>query len=138
MKNGWRLWAFTWIACGVLAVPVLAHHGTEISYDRSKPITLTGTVTEFKYTNPHPIIFFDIVDKDGKVVHWVGEVPPTPFTLAQNGWGKKRAMDALMAGKVINITVGPSRAGAPAGVVIKVVDDKGEPILAGLGNGRGE
>jgi hypothetical protein len=116
----------------LLAVPLFAHHGTEISYDRSKALTLKGTVTEFRYANPHPIVFFDVNDKDGKVVHWVGEVAPTPFTLQQNGWNKSRSVAALKAGTVINITVGPSRAGTPAGVVMKLVDEKGQPILSAL------
>lgn len=120
----------------ILTVPLFAHHGTEISYDRSKAVTLKGTVTEFRYANPHPIVFFDVTDKDGKVVHWVGEVAPTPFTLQQSGWSKSRSLEALKAGTVINITVGPSRAGTPAGVVMKLVDEKSQPIL-GLAGGGG-
>ena len=72
----------------IFAAPLFAHHGTEISYDRSKAMTLKGTVTDFRYANPHPIVFFDVTDKDGKIVHWTGEVAPTPFTLQQNGWAR--------------------------------------------------
>ena len=31
-----------------------AHHGTNISYDRSKQFTAQAVVTEFEYRNPHP------------------------------------------------------------------------------------
>jgi hypothetical protein len=120
----------------VISVPLFSHHGTEISYDRSKATTLKGTVTDFRYANPHPIIFFDVTDKDGKVVNWVGEVAPTPFTLQQGGWGKNKALNALKKGTIIMITVGPSRAGTPAGVVMKLTDDKGE-VLLGLSNEGG-
>jgi hypothetical protein len=39
----------------------LAHHGWS-EYDNSKPVTLTGTVTELSYTYPHATIKLD----DGK------------------------------------------------------------------------
>ena len=118
----------------VFAAPLFAHHGTEISYDRSKAKTLKGTVTDFRYANPHPIIFFDVTEADGKVAHWVGEVAPTPFTLQQSGWGKNKTLEAFKKGTIINITVGPSRAGTPAGVVMTVTDEKGAPLLSQLGN----
>jgi hypothetical protein len=108
---------------------VLAHHGTNISYDQQHPVTLTGVMTDFNYKNPHPQVFFDVTDEKGNVTHWIGEVAPTPFTLSQHGWNKYRATEALKAGTKIKITLGPSRAGAPLGVVMKILNDKGEEIL---------
>jgi uncharacterized protein DUF6152 len=121
----------------IFAVPLFAHHGTEISYDRSKAKTLKGTVTDFRYANPHPIVFFDVTEADGKVVPWVGEIAPTPFTLQQNGWGKSRTLEAFKKGTKIIITVGPSRVGTPAGVVMKITDEKGQPLLSALGGDEG-
>ena len=71
-----------------------------------------------------------MTDAAGKVTRWGGEVAPTPFTLQQNGWNKKRSTEALKAGTKIKITLGPSRAGAPVGVVIKILNEKGEEILS--------
>src|SRR5262245_3900365 len=82
----------------VVAPPLFAHHGTEISYDRSKAKTFKGTVTDFRYANPHPIVFFDVTDEKGNVVHWVGEVPPTPFTLQQSGRSKNRNARSIREG----------------------------------------
>ena len=113
----------------MLSVPMFGHHGTNISYDSSKPVTLKGTVTDFRYANPHPQVFFDVTDDAGKVVHWAGEVAPTPFTLQQSGWGKSRSLEALKSGTKITITLGPSRAGAPIGVVLKILNDEGEELL---------
>ena len=117
------------VAILVLAVSVFAHHGTNISYDQSKPITLKGVMTDFNYRNPHPQVFFDVTDESGNVTHWAGEIAPTPFTLSQHGWNKLRSTEALKPGTKITITLGPSRAGAPIGVVIKILNDKGEEIL---------
>jgi len=74
----------------LVSIPVVAHHGTNISYDSSKPVTLKGVMTDFNYKNPHPQVFFDVTDESGKVTHWVGEVAPTPFTLSQHGWSRVR------------------------------------------------
>src|SRR5262249_35188188 len=53
---------------------MLAHHGSGISYDMSKSITLSGTVTEFVWSNPHCQLFFDVKDDKGNIVHWGGEL----------------------------------------------------------------
>src|SRR5262245_53650432 len=39
---------------------LLAHHGTNASYDPKKELTLTGTVTKFVMMNPHGQLFFDV------------------------------------------------------------------------------
>jgi len=107
----------------------LAHHGTSVSYDLSNPISLTGTVTEFRYTNPHPQLFFDVKDEKGNVVHWSGELYPNPAQLIQNGWGRKRSEAALAPGTEIKITVAPARAGGPIGAVMKLTNSKDEVLL---------
>ena len=57
-----KVLAFLSVIAGVLMVsmPMFAHHGTNISYDHSKPTTLAGTVTEFVWQNPHSQIYFDV------------------------------------------------------------------------------
>src|SRR5689334_11062549 len=78
-----------------LTAPAFAHHGTGVSYDASKPVTLQATVTEFRYANPHPQLYFDVTDAKGNVVHWSGEFYPNPAQLIQGGWGRKRSETAL-------------------------------------------
>jgi uncharacterized protein DUF6152 len=133
MRNPWlkRSFAVALVTAGffLISFSTFAHHGTNISYDQSRPVTLKGVMTDFNYRNPHPQLFFDVTDASGNVTHWVGEVAPTPFTLSQHGWNKSRATEALKAGTKITITLGPSRAGTPVGVVMKILNDKGDEIL---------
>ena len=75
-----------WLGAATLA----AHHGTNISYDRSKTFTAKAVVTEFKYVNPHVQLFFDVTDDKGKVRHWSGELLPNPAMLIRNGWTRKQ------------------------------------------------
>ena len=122
--------ALTWYA-----TPALAHHGTGVSYDASKPTTLKGTVTEFRYANPHPQLYFDVIDDKGQVVHWSGEFYPNPAQLIQGGWGKKRSEAALAAGTKVTVTVAPSRAGTPVGAILRLVNDNGDVIMGVAGGG---
>ena len=43
------------IIAGILLFsgPVFAHHGTGISYDLTKLVTVKGTITNFAFHNPH-------------------------------------------------------------------------------------
>ncbi len=121
-----------------IAIPLVAHHGTGVSYDASKPVTLEGTVTEFRYANPHPQLYFDVTDAKGEAVHWSGEFYPNPAQLVQGGWGKKRSEAALTPGTKITITLAPSRAGTPVGAILKLLNGKGEVLLGVAGGGPGE
>ena len=112
-----------------LAVPLAAHHGTGVSYDATKPMTMKGVVTEFRYANPHPQLFFDVTNEKGEVAHWSGEFYPNPAQLVQAGWGKKRSEAALAPGTVINIIVAPARAGGAVGAIMKLANEKGEILL---------
>ena len=95
----------------VMAGTLLAHHGTG-TYDSTKSVTLTGSVTEFAFTNPHAALYFDVKDASGKVVNWAIEMN-SPGVLARAGWTKKM----FKAGDQITITVRPSKAGTPVGLI---------------------
>jgi len=120
------------VTVGLLTIclPLVAHHGTNISYDRSKPVTMQGTVTEFRFANPHPQLFVDVKDSSGNVTNWGCEIAANPYQLILSGWTKQRSTNELKAGTVVTITVAPSRAGTNAALLIKVVNEKGQELLA--------
>jgi len=49
----------------MISVVLMLHHGTG-TYDSTKSVTLTGTVTEFAFTNPHAALYFDVRDDKGE------------------------------------------------------------------------
>ena len=56
------------------AVPLSAHHSWPVSMDRL--VTVKGTVTEFDWANPHPMISLDVQTTDGRTEKWkVGARP---------------------------------------------------------------
>jgi hypothetical protein len=71
------------------------------------------------------------IDK-GNVTHWSGEIAPNPAQLVQAGWGRMRSEAALAAGTAVTLTIAPSFAGTPVGLVDKITNAQGENIL-GMG-----
>ncbi|MEQ1949644.1 MAG: DUF6152 family protein [Bryobacteraceae bacterium] len=68
-----------------LVVPVVAHHSWPVSYD--KLVTVKGTVKDFAWSNPHPMITLEVPTADGRVEKWqVGG--PAINRMEANGWSK--------------------------------------------------
>src|SRR6266699_3330844 len=68
----------------LLASAAFAHHGAA-GYDSNKLTTLKGTVTDFRFQNPHAQIFLDVKDSTGKVQNWILEAVGIA-TLSRSGW----------------------------------------------------
>ena len=99
----------------VASVPGFAHHGTSISYDMEKRVSVTGIVTEWRLTNPHAQLFWDVTEEDGTIVHWSGEIS-APFHLSKAGWNRI----SIKPGDEITVILSPSRVGTPTGVMAEV------------------
>ena len=70
----------------LLAAPTLAHHSA-VMFDDQKEVTVSGTVKEFQYTNPHSWLLVDVKNDDGTVTKWMIE-SGTPNTLVRRGFTK--------------------------------------------------
>ena len=68
-------------------VRVSAHHAFASEYDENKRVTVSGTVSEFKWTNPHAWLSVDRKDESGKVTRWNFEMG-SPNGLSTRGWKK--------------------------------------------------
>lgn len=77
------------LAAIVLAVtsagPALAHHSFAAAFDASKPVVVTGVVTEIRLVNPHSQFVVDVTDASGKVETWKFEAS-TPSSLIRSGF----------------------------------------------------
>jgi hypothetical protein len=77
--------AFVILALFSSAVALSAHHSWPIS--REQLVTVKGTVMEFAWENPHPLITLEVRTDDGKVEKWlVGG--PAINRMEANGWNK--------------------------------------------------
>ena len=67
------------------AVPLSAHHSWPV--DMSRLVTVKGTVTEFAWANPHPMMTLEVRTDEGKMEKWlVGG--PAINRMEANGWNK--------------------------------------------------
>jgi len=67
------------------AVALSAHHSWPVNMSRL--VTVKGTVMEFAWENPHPMITLEVRTDDGKMEKWlVGG--PALTRMEANGWAK--------------------------------------------------
>jgi hypothetical protein len=67
------------------ALPLSAHHSWPVSMDRL--VTVEGTVIEFEWANPHPMMTLEVPTNDGRTEKWkVGGSAIVRMTA--NGWTK--------------------------------------------------
>jgi hypothetical protein len=67
------------------AVPLSAHHTWPV--DQSRLVTVEGTVMEFTWVNPHPMITLEVRSDDGKPEKWLVGGPALD-RMEANGWTK--------------------------------------------------
>ena len=117
---------FAVLAAGVVLLlvsgPLFAHHGG-VQYDTKHAVTVTGTVTEFMFTNPHVQIHFEVKDETGNVDKWVAETA-SPQRLFSIGWNAK----TLKAGDKITVTGAQLKDGQKIVSIIKLVGGNA-PVL---------
>jgi len=103
----------------------LAHHGGS-AYDTSHPVTVTGTVKQFLFIQPHPLITLEAKDGQGNVVEWSVEMT-APNHLVHFGWNGKK----LKAGDQITVVGLPSKNGLKVLNLRKISWATGEEIPLG-------
>ena len=67
------------------AVPLSAHHSWPVSMNRL--VTVKGTVVEFAWANPHPMMTLEVQTNDGRTEKWVVGGPAI-VRMTANGWTK--------------------------------------------------
>ena len=104
----------TFAAFVLTAALALAHHSMA-GFDRNKSVTLTGTVKQFKWANPHAWIEMD-VDTDKGPQKWNFEMT-APAQLIRAGWKSS----SLKPGDKVSITARPQVNGEPGGLFVSVM-----------------
>ena len=126
--------AFGVVAIFAISMSVFAHHGTQVSYDMNKAINVKGVVTKFAWLNPHSQLYFDVKDKDGKIVTWGAEMR-APGNLVAEGYTRKELLEKLKPGTEVTVTGNPSKSGAPVLVFIKLTTTDGYCLCENGGGG---
>ena len=113
------------LACVATFGGGLAAHHSQTGFDpNAPPIDVKGTVVEYRWRNPHVLLFWDAKDKDGKVERWVVEFASVSTSLS-NGMAKT----TFKVGEEITATCIRARAGGPVGAQVKtMVRADGSPV----------
>ena len=108
-------------AYAICGTPSLAHHGAAAYTDEI--ITLQATITDFRYVNPHVLLYFDIENAAGQIEHWQAEMT-APNKLSRAGWSKS----TLQIGDKLSIWGRAGRNSGKSVWVTALARDSGEQL----------
>jgi hypothetical protein len=108
----------------LLATGAEAHHSAAM-FDKSKTVTLAGTVKELQWTSPHCWIQL-MAPGDTGLSEWSIEMG-APFELLRNGIRQS----SLKPGDKITVVINPTRSGSKGGLFVSAMDGAGQPIGTG-------
>jgi hypothetical protein len=105
-----------------VALPAWAHHSGAM-FDQSRQMTLTGTVKEFQWTNPHSFIQLLVPGAGGVPDEWSVEMGPPP-ALYRLGW----RVSSVKPGDRITVVINPMRDGSKGGNFLSGTAPDGQPL----------
>ena len=116
------------LASLALALPVAAHHSFAM-FDFSKTMTMKGTVTEFRWTNPHVALLVQLDAQSGAASEvWSMELT-SPGNLTRGGWTRH----SFKPGDRIELVFNPLRDGRHGGAFDKAtILETGQAISSDL------
>ena len=117
------------LAALMAAVPVFAHHSFAV-YDRTKVLTLKGSVKSFQWTNPHCVVWVLVQPEGGgEPQEWSFETT-SPGVLTRGGWTR----NSVKPGDRVAVEFYPLRDGSHGGGLSAVtLVDTGQKLTASFG-----
>jgi hypothetical protein len=103
-----------------------AHHSFAM-FDPVKEQVITGTATQFQWTNPHSWIELDVAEASGKTAHWSIEAG-SPLGLKREGWSR----ESIRPGDKISLVIHPMKDGSRGGSLMGIVLADGRRLGASL------
>ena len=104
------------------AIAVFGHHSAA-GVDRSKTVTIEGTVKQFKWGNPHAWLDIEVPNNKGSVDVWSLEMT-SPTFLVRAGW----KATSLKAGDKVKAVAKPLKNGDPGGLFVSVTLPDGKTL----------
>ncbi len=102
-----------------VALPAPAHHSAA-QFDFQKPVTVAGTIKEFRMANPHMRLVLAVDDAKGaRDIEFEGH---SLNNLYRRGWRK----DMVKVGDALTISIAPRKDGGDGGYVLSVKTPEGK------------
>ncbi|HZJ34277.1 MAG TPA: DUF6152 family protein [Vicinamibacterales bacterium] len=114
---------------GVIAVALLVvvlsptaalPHHSNVAYEVTKVITITGVVKSFEWVNPHTWLHVVVDDGKGGTVEWACE-GRAPGVLNRAGWSRS----ILKAGEKVTVDMSPAKDGSKVSIIARVTKADG-------------
>ena len=86
-----------------------AHH-SHAMFDMTVEASITGTVTNFSYRNPHVYLYLDVKGADGVVTRWAVEM-----SNIENMRSRGIVASTFRVGDVVTVKLNPLKNGRPGG-----------------------
>lgn len=102
------------------ASPAWSHH-SHAMFDHEQEVTVTGTVTEFVFRNPHVFLYVDVKNPTGEAVNYWVEMSNIPNMIRR---GITPA--TFKPGDTVTIRVHPLKDGRPGGNYVTVTAADGK------------
>jgi hypothetical protein len=96
-------------------------------FDRSKKVTVTGTVRTFEWTNPHVWLWLNAVNEKGETVVWGFEGVAPGEATRLSGWSK----DTFVKGEKLTVEAAPLKDGRAGGSLGKITRADGTVVSRG-------
>ena len=126
MRTQW-LWAVAVAGSILTQGSAVAHHSFAAEFDRSQPITVTGTVTKVEWANPHARFYIDAKDEaTGETVNWDFELA-SPNGLMRRGWTR----NSMKLGDTVTVTGHRAKNDPHVGNASTVTLADGKKLFAG-------
>lgn len=128
-RNKTRIWTVAIVALAALWGPTADAHHSFAKFEMTRLITLTGTVREWTWANPHTWLKLDVRRANGATEQWA-LVGSSPNMMSRWGWN---AAD-IKAGDRVAIDVHPGRSGQPIGALKTVFLSNGKVLADPAGS----
>jgi hypothetical protein len=99
------------------------HHGTS-TYNMEREISLTGTVKEWTFGNPHTWLWLTVSDSQKPTEEWSIESAPPNYLIGQ-GWSPS----TLKAGEKLTVLISPLKTEPLRGILLEVKRSNGETLI---------
>src|SRR5262245_54923822 len=103
-----------------------SHHSFAAVYDGTKQTTVSGIVTQFRFVNPHAMMYLTATGAAGKTVKWVVEFDGN-LNLSNVGW----TADTIKSGEHVTVTGNPSHSESNRIFFLKLVRPDGTELVRG-------
>jgi hypothetical protein len=114
-------------AAALLANNVSAHHNMTALFDFNDRVTLTGTLSQVDWRNPHTYLTVDVKGAGGAVESWQAEGPsPTWFRIRDVG----KADFEASVGKMLTVEVSRARDKSRTGLIRTLTLPSGRVVSA--------